>query len=188
MQQEKTEFWRNIFCSKTKTLPEHLFCPYTTLSTVDVWFSPEHRDQHLPHEVCSLIHPPPGRNMYMQYHVLLERNWLGVFYRCRILFSGDLTWHLRCSWASVMAYVFRGAMNNPDHLLSRAVRPRHLHWVNKDLLLDRFKTFLYPFLDSPQKLSTYFRRTSWQSHANIYAKHLNEVGELDATFCLQHSF
>lgn len=146
------------------------------------WFAPEHRDQHLPHEVCWLIHSSPGRSLCVQCHVLLGRNWL-VFYRCRGLFLGDITWHLRWSQASMMAYIFRGAMNNPDHLLSRAIRPRHLHQVGKDLLLDPFKAFLLLSLTPIQKSSTYFGKTSWQRNANVYAKHLNQLGELNATFC-----
>lgn len=147
------------------------------------WFSPKHWDQHLPHEVCLLIHPPPGRNLCTQCHVLLGRNWIGVFYRCRGLVLGNLTWHLKWSRAFMMVCIFRGAMKNPHHLLSRAVRLKHLHQMNKDLLLDPFKAFLHPSLiNSLQKLRTHFRRTSWQSNADVYAKHLNESGELDATF------
>lgn len=37
MQQEKTGLQWSMFCYKMKALPEQLFHPYTTRSTVDVW-------------------------------------------------------------------------------------------------------------------------------------------------------
>lgn len=125
------------------------------------WFPAKHWEQHLSREVCWLIHPPLQRNLCVQCHVFLSRNCLGVFYRCKGLFRGDLTRHLRRSQASMMAYVFRGEMNNRDNLLSRAVRPKHVHQVDKGLPLDSFKALLHPFLNSLQELSMYFRRTSW---------------------------
>lgn len=115
-------------------------------------FTPAHWDQHLPHEVCSLRHPPLGFFLCVPCCVLLGRSCLGA--GVGDVFLGDLPWPLRWSQAFMMSYVFRGARNNPDLLLISAVRSRHLHQMDNDLL-EPFKSFLHPSLSSLWEYNTY---------------------------------
>lgn len=108
------------------------------------WFPPAHWDQNLPHEVWSLRHPPSCFLLCVSCYVILGRNGLGAgvddFFR-----RPPMAPKMKSGIYDVLCIQRR--RNYPDLLLITAVRPRHQHQMDKDLLKP-FKSFLHPSLSS----------------------------------------
>lgn len=142
MQEEQVCLQWNIFCFSTKALPEQLFNPCPALSTVHVWvISPAHWD----HICLTRFVPSASSSCFFLVCAMLcflrqKLSWA----RCRWCFFRwpPLASEVKSGIYDVIRIQKSKEQSRPA--LISAVRPRHLHQMDKDLLEPLNPSFTFP--------------------------------------------